>query len=63
MIKNGDRFWDESNGRYLTVDGFGRDPKTARCVVEEFNEDGELEIIGTQLFTERELKHFKEVAR
>ena len=60
-MKIGDKFFDESNGRYLTIDGFGRDPKVASCVVEEFNEDADLEITGRQLFTISELKHFKEV--
>lgn len=60
-ITNGMTFWDESNGRYLTTDGIGRDPRVFCCIVEEFNEDGELEITGRQLFTVNGLKKFKEV--
>lgn len=29
----GDRFYDESNGRYLTVDGVGCDPTVRSCYV------------------------------
>lgn len=61
MIRNGDKFYDESNGRYLTVDGTGHAPNVYACVVEEINEDGEYEITGRQLFTAGELKKIKEV--
>ena len=60
-ITNGMTFYDESNSRYLTTDGVGRDPRVFSCIVEEFNDEGELEIVGRQLFTVNELKKFKEV--
>ena len=60
-MKNGDVFYDERNGRYLTVDGFGCDPKVAAWVVEEMGDDGEYEITGRQLFNVNELKRMKEV--
>lgn len=63
MITLGKTYVDESNGRYITPDGIGRDPHVYACVVEEFTEAGDLEVKGRQLFTENELKHFKEVAR
>lgn len=61
MITLGKTYVDESNGRYITPDGIGRDPHVYACVVEEFTEAGDLEVTGRQLFTENELKHFKEV--
>lgn len=61
QIKKGMRFYDESNGRYITTDGQGCDPKVWLCVVEEVNDNGDFEIVDTQLFTEYELRHFKEV--
>lgn len=48
--------YDSLNGRYLTVDGVGTDPKVYRCIVEEFNDDSDLEITGTQLFTRYEIE-------
>lgn len=61
-MKNGQRFFDEMNGRYLTTDGHGCDPHVWSCIVEEINEDGtDYEMTGRTLFTETELKHFKEV--
>ena len=66
QVKNGDRFYDELNCRYLTVDGFGCDPNVCSCVVEEsydVDENGDpigtLEITGRQLFHKNELLHFK----
>lgn len=58
MIKMNDVFYDESNGRYLIVDGVGVDPNVFCCIVEELNEFGEYEITGRALFTENELNHF-----
>lgn len=60
-IKNGMRFYDECNGRYITTDGQGCNPTVWHCVVEEINDNGDFEIADTQLFTEYELKRFKEV--
>ena len=61
IIKNGTRFYDEMNGRYITTDGTGTDPRCWSCIVEEMNDEGEYEVTGRQIFTENELKHFKEV--
>ena len=57
-IKMGDRFYDERNGRYLTVDGVGADPKVFCCIVEEI-EDEDYTVTGRQLFNMNELKHFQ----
>jgi hypothetical protein len=61
MITLGMRFFDEANGRYITPDSVGCDPHVFACVVEEITETGDAEITGRQLFTETELRHFKEV--
>lgn len=61
MITLGMTFFDEANGRYITPDGVGRDPRVFACIVEEITEAGDTEITGRQLFTETELNHFKEV--
>lgn len=61
QVKNGDRFYDELNGRYLTVDGFGCDPNVCSCIVEEINENDDLEITGRNLFHKNELLHFKKI--
>ena len=58
MIKIGDRFWDDKNGRYLTVDGVGCDSKCFRCIQEEI-EDGELVITDTILMMQNELEHME----
>lgn len=66
-LKMGDKFYDEMNGRYLTVDSIDTGSKTAMCVVEELefaDEDdmeGEYTVTGRQLFNISELRHFKEV--
>lgn len=52
-------FYDESNGRYITPDGVGSNPKVFSCVVEEFDENGELEVTSRQLFTLYELQKFE----
>lgn len=41
-IELGMRFYDERHGRYITPDGVGANPKCYSCIVEEFDEDGEL---------------------
>lgn len=60
MIKSGTTFYDEKNGRYLTPTGVGVNPKVWLCEVQEI-EDDELVTVDMQLFTEGELKKFKEV--
>ena len=62
MIKIGCRFYDEYNGRYLTVNGVGCDPNCFHCVVEEIGDAGEFEVTGTALFMRNELKKMKEVS-
>ena len=57
-IKLRDVFFDEANGRYLTVDSVCNDPNVYCCITEEFNESGELEITGRAFFTKYELNHF-----
>lgn len=58
-ITVGMRLFDEGNGRYITVN----DVKYLifSCLVEEITENGETVITGNQLFTEVELRHFKEL--
>lgn len=59
-IKKGERFFDEKNCRYLTVDGVGCDPKCYRCIQEELNEAGDdFEITDTVLMMEGELERME----
>lgn len=60
-VKIGDRFYDEHNGRYLTVDSVGCDPNCFLCVVEEMDNAGEFQVTDTALFMRNELKKMKEV--
>lgn len=55
MFKMGDKFYDDRNGRYLTVDGVGCDPKCYECIVEEAAEDGDLIVTGRVLMMQGEL--------
>lgn len=55
----GDRFYDERNGRYLTVDGVGCDPTVRSCYVEEVTADGDLELTGRGLFKLYELQRMQ----
>lgn len=59
MIRIGDKFYDAKEGRYITTDGQGCDPRCWSCIVEEANEEGEFEVTGRQLFMESELKKFE----
>lgn len=63
MLKIGQRFYDERNGRYLTITGVGANPKAYDCVQEEMDEENVDELVVTDkvLMNEYELKHFKEV--
>ena len=61
MVHNGDVFYDERNGRYLTADGHGADPKCWRCIQEEMNEDGEYEVTDTVLMMQGELERMARV--
>ena len=62
-IEVGMKFYDESEGRYITVNNINNGSKTAHCdVVEtEWDEetDTETEIEDTALFTLQELTHFE----
>ena len=59
-FKIGNQFYDELNGRTITIDGIGNCPKHYSCIVEEVNfEVGELMVTGRQLFTEYELSKFR----
>lgn len=61
-VNIGDRFYDERNGRILTVDGVGCDPNLFSCVQEEFTEDGQdLEITGRVNMMRNELAHMSRV--
>jgi len=61
MIKLGTMYYDERNGRYISVSGVGRDPNCYYCNVWEMNFNGDYELIDSQNFMEGELKKFKEV--
>lgn len=63
MLKIGQRFYDERNGRYLTITGTCANPKVYDCVQEEIDEENVDELVVTDrvLMYEYELKHFKEV--
>lgn len=56
MYNIGDQFYDEKNGRYLTIYGKSRD--TCLCTVEEMDEECNFYEIGDQLFSECELSCF-----
>lgn len=59
MLRIGDRFYDERNGRYLTVDGVGCDPKCYDCIQEEPDVEGDLYISDRVLMMENELLKFR----
>lgn len=56
-IKLGDLYYDEANGRWLTVVGLSRD--VVMCDVEELNEECEPDYVDTLLFTRVEISHYK----
>ena len=58
-IKLGERFYDERNGRYITPDGVGCDPKCYFCIVEEITEEGDLVVVERALFMAFELEKMK----
>lgn len=60
-VKLGERYFDDRNGRYLTVDGSGCAPRVFRCIQEEYGDPGELEITGTVLIRESELLRMQKV--
>ena len=60
MFRIGQRFYDERNGRYLTIDGVGSDPKCYRCIQEEVNDNDELETTDTVLMMQCELSKMME---
>lgn len=55
-IKLGQIFYDDRNGRYITPDGVGADPNAYSCIVEELDDEGELVVVGRQLFKSYELE-------
>lgn len=54
-------YLDEDNGLYITPIQRGRSDTTYLCRVEKINENGDLVILDTQLFTVSELRQWKEV--
>lgn len=49
--------YDSLNGRYITPEEVGADPKCYICSIEEYNEFFEyFEFVGRQLFTRGELE-------
>lgn len=55
-LRMGDVFFDERNGRYLTLDGVGCDPKVWECVEREYDEsDDDWLVSGRVLMRESEL--------
>jgi hypothetical protein len=64
-LRIGDVFFDQRNGRYLTLDGKGCDPKVWACVAREYDENADdLLVSGRVLMRESELMKMgkKEVA-
>ena len=57
-----DRFYDERNGRYLTVFGIERNSNMVYCDVDEMDEEGDFESADPQAFTIDEMTHFQRVA-
>lgn len=55
-IKLGECYYDEHNGRWLTVVGLSRD--YVMCIVDELNDYGETEYVDTLLFTRIEISHY-----
>ena len=53
-----DRYYDEHNGRYITVESINRDSSVALCKVEEFD-DYLKPVTSLQLFHAIELSHFQ----
>lgn len=55
-LRMGDVFFDERNGRYLTLDGKGCDPKVWACVEREYDESADDWLVsGRVLMRESEL--------
>lgn len=62
-IKNGMRFYDSREGRYLVTNGTGCDPHVWSCTVEELGEAGDYEVVDVcALFHESELRRMEVVA-
>ena len=61
MVNNGDRFFDDRNGRYLTVDGFGIAPDVCSCIEQEIDENGDLMPYNRVLMTAGELNRMQRV--
>lgn len=62
-IRLGDSFFDESNGRYLTVDGVGCDPNCFSCIQEEYDFDLEEDTVtGRVLMMRAELLKMQRMA-
>lgn len=63
-IEVGMNFYDDANGRYITVNSINKGSKTAHCdVIEtEWDEetDTETEVKDTAIFTFNELSHFEQ---
>lgn len=58
-IEAGMKFYDERNGRYITVDSVDKASKTVSCTVTEYDEE-ENEITTNTLFNIGEIRHFEE---
>ena len=52
-------YYDEHNGRYITVESVNRDSSVALCKVEEFEGDDMKPVTSRQLFHVSELSHFQ----
>ncbi len=60
-VRLGNKYFDDREGRYFTVDGTGCDPHVFRCIQEEYGDPGELEITGIVLMHDSELMNMREV--
>lgn len=60
-IKMGSQYWDESQSRFLTVDGVGADPNCFNCIQEEIENGQDLVVTGRVWMYRGELQKMEEV--
>ena len=60
-IKMGNCYFDESQSRFLTVDGVGANPNCFNCIHEEIENGQDLVVTGRVWMTRGELEMMEEV--
>lgn len=59
-FKNGQIYYDDKNGRYLTIVRINENSKTVYCHVYEYNDTcDDVEYTDDVLFTFNEMRHFE----